>query len=157
KAVVPVCSVGNYRAYLGAACCMCEVVPGALTFTEEWAVLALVAPRALMVVNATRDARQFSVEEAKKSLALASAVFELHGKPTSVRHAPFESPHDYSQAMREAMYGWMTLHLKREGDGSPIAERKQELLDPQELRCFPGDSRPADYVTVPAFAVREAT
>ena len=36
KCVVPVCSVGNYQAYLGAACCMCELVPGALTFTEEW-------------------------------------------------------------------------------------------------------------------------
>ncbi len=45
KAVVPVCSVGNYQAYLGAACCMCEVVPGALRFTEEWGVLGLVAPR----------------------------------------------------------------------------------------------------------------
>ncbi len=38
KCVVPVCSVGNYQAYLGAACCMCEVTPGALKFTEEWAV-----------------------------------------------------------------------------------------------------------------------
>ena len=28
KAVVPVCSVGNYQAYLGTGCCLCEVVPG---------------------------------------------------------------------------------------------------------------------------------
>ncbi len=41
KAVMPVCSVGNYQSYLQTACCMCEVVPGALKFTEEWAVLAL--------------------------------------------------------------------------------------------------------------------
>ena len=34
KCVVPVCSVGNYQAYLGAACCMCEVVPGALTVVK---------------------------------------------------------------------------------------------------------------------------
>jgi dienelactone hydrolase len=156
KAVVPVCSVGNYRAYLGAACCMCEVVPGALEFTEEWAILALVAPRALMVVNATRDARQFSVEEAKKSLALAQSVFELAGKPKHVRHAVFESPHDYSQAMREAMYGWMTLHLKGEGDGSPIAEGKTSTLAPEELRCYPNASRPADYATIPLFAAQTA-
>src|SRR6185295_13722018 len=54
KAVVPVCSVGNYRAYLGVGCCLCEVVPGALRFTEEWGVLGLTAPRGLMVINATR-------------------------------------------------------------------------------------------------------
>ena len=45
KAVVPVCSVGNYQAYLQAACCVCEVLPGALRFTEEGDVLGLVAPR----------------------------------------------------------------------------------------------------------------
>jgi hypothetical protein len=44
KAAVPVCSVGNYQSYLGAACCMCEVVPGALQFTEEDAILGLTAP-----------------------------------------------------------------------------------------------------------------
>src|SRR5439155_21169183 len=54
-AVVPVCSVGTYQAYLRAACCVCEVLPGALRFAEEGDVLALVAPRALLVVNATRD------------------------------------------------------------------------------------------------------
>src|SRR5581483_334630 len=54
--VVPVCSVGQYQAYLKAACCVCEVLPGALRFTEEGDVLGLVAPRALMVINASRDA-----------------------------------------------------------------------------------------------------
>ena len=81
KAAVPVCSVGNYRSYLGTACCMCEVVPGALTFTEEWGVLGLAAPRPLMVVNATRDAIQFSVAEAKKTIAGLEPVFSLFGKP----------------------------------------------------------------------------
>ena len=57
KAAVPVCSVGNYRSYLGAACCMCELVPGTLTFTEEWGVLGLAAPKPLMVVNATQGRR----------------------------------------------------------------------------------------------------
>ena len=69
KAVIPVCSVGNYQAYLGVACCMCELLPGALSFTEEWGVLGLVAPRGLMVLNATQDGIQFSVAEARKSLA----------------------------------------------------------------------------------------
>src|SRR6185437_3405057 len=80
-AAVPVCSVGNYGVYLGAACCMCEVVPGALRFTEEWGVLGLTAPRGLMVVSATRDAVQFSVAEAKKSLALVEPIYRLHDKP----------------------------------------------------------------------------
>lgn len=155
KAIVPVCSVGNYQSYLGAACCMCEVVPGALSFTEEWAVLALTAPRALLVINATQDARQFSVGEAAKSLALATPVYALYGKPENVRHATFESGHDYSQPMRETMYGWMALHLQGEGDGAPIPEPAMVLEDPETLRCYPGDSRPGDWMTIPKFAARE--
>ncbi|MBN9522799.1 acetylxylan esterase [bacterium] len=155
KAVVPVCSVGNYQAYLGAACCLCEVVPGALKFTEEGAVLGLVAPRALMVVNATRDAPQFSVDEARRSLAFARPVFDLFRKPGAVRHAVFDSGHDYSKAMREEMYGWMALHLRGEGDGTPIPEPAFKTEDPEALRCWPGDTRPKDYMTIPRFAATE--
>src|SRR5262245_51259476 len=77
-AVVPVCSVGNYQAYLRAACCVCEVLPGALKFTEEGDVLGLVAPRALLVMNATKDGIQFSPAEAEKSIARAKEIFKLH-------------------------------------------------------------------------------
>jgi sugar lactone lactonase YvrE/dienelactone hydrolase len=156
KCVVPVCSVGNYQAYLGQACCMCEVVPGALQFTEEWAVLGLVAPRALMVINATQDAIQFSVGEAKKSLKLTTSVFKLLGKENNLQHAIFESPHDYSKAMRETMYGYMTLHLKGEGDGSPIKEPEFKTENPEDLRCFPGDTRPKDFMTIPRYAATQA-
>lgn len=155
KCVVPVCSVGTYQSYLGQACCMCEVVPGALRFTEEWAVLALTAPRPLMVVNATRDAIQFSVGEAKKSLALTAPVYKLLGKPDNLRHAIFDGPHDYSKAMREAMYGFMTLHLKGEGNGDPIPEPEIKTEDPEDLRCYPGDTRPKDFMTIPKFAAWE--
>ena len=105
EAVVPVCSVGNYRSYLGTACCQCEVVPGAIRFTDEWGLLGMVAPRALMVVNATQDAPQFSVPEAKTSVALAGAIFGLHDKSTFLRHRVFESKHDYNSAMRNSYNG----------------------------------------------------
>lgn len=154
-AVVPVCSVGNYQAYLGTACCMCEVVPGALRFTEEGGILGLSAPRGLMVINVTKDGIQFSIPEAKKSLAFASQVYKAYGKPESVRHTTFDWHHDYSQAMREALYGWMAKHLKGEGDGSPIPDPPMKTEDPESLRCFPRDSRPADWMTIPMFAAAE--
>ena len=155
KCVVPVCSVGNYQVYLQTACCMCEVVPGALKFTEEWAVLALTAPRALMVINATKDGIQFSVGEAKKSLALTAPVFKLLGKPDNLQHAIFEGPHDYSKSMRETMYGFMTLHLKGEGTGDPIKEPEFKTENPEDLRCYPGDTRPKDFMTIPKYAAQE--
>ncbi len=155
KCVVPVCSVGTYRAYLGAACCMCEVTPAALRYTEEAQVLGLVAPRALMVVSATQDAFQFSVGEARKSMNAAASIFQWYDRRDHLRHAVFESRHDYNQAMREAMYGWMSLHLAGRGDGSPIAEPPLEAEAAETLRCFPGDSRPDDFTTVPRFAAEQ--
>ncbi len=156
RSAAPVCSVGNYQAYLGAACCYCEVVPGALRFTEEWAILGMIAPRALLVINASRDSRQFSIEEAKTSLTRTATVFDVFGRPTALRHTTFESAHDYSKPMREAVYGWMALHLKNHGDGSPIIEDPFTPEDPEALRCFSGDSRPDDFVTIPKFAAAEA-
>jgi dienelactone hydrolase len=156
KAVVPVCSVGSYQAYLRAACCVCEVLPGALRFTEEGDVLGLVAPRALLVINATRDAFQFSVGESRKTLVRTAAVYKLFGAAEKLRHDTFESPHAYNQAMREAMYGWMKRWLDNEGAGKPIPEPKHTLEKPEDLACFPGGKRPAGFLFPPTFAAREA-
>ena len=154
RCVVPTCSVGTYRAYLSAACCMCEVVPGGISFTEEGDLLGLSVDRGLMVTNATRDAFQFSVDQAKISLARANHIGTLMGA-FQAKHTIIESPHHYNQPMREAMYGWMTLHLKGISDGSPIAEPSIQPEDPESIRCFPGNSRPRDFLTIPRFAFRE--
>ncbi len=155
RCVVPTCSVGTYEAYLSTACCMCEVVPGALRFTEEGNVLGLAADRGLMVTSATKDAFQFSVPEAKKSFARVETIANLF-KSATAKHTIIDSGHDYNQPMREAMYGWMTRQLKREGDGSPIPDPIIQPETPETLLCFPGDSRPDDFVTIPRFAAIEA-
>ena len=155
KAVVPVCSVGTYNAYLGAACCMCEVVPGAASYCCEGEILGLCAPRGLMIFNATKDANQFSVKEARKSLAVAQTFFDLNDAPAALQQTVFDWQHDYSQTMRERMYGWMTLKLKGEGDGSPLPDPEMKLEDPESIRCYPGDFRPDDWVTLPQFAAAE--
>ena len=173
--VVPTCSVGTYDSYLGAACCMCEVVPGAAGFTEEGDVLGLAAGRGLMITSATKDAFQFSVGEAKKSFARVEAIAtllavdeakrdsknkaetiaKLLGKEDLVKHTVIDSGHDYNQSMREAMYGWMTKHLKGKGVGSPLPDPEIKTEEPESLRCFPGDSRPDDYMTILRFAAAE--
>lgn len=155
-AVVPVCSVGRYQAYLKAACCVCEVLPGALRFTEEGDVLGLVAPRALMVINATKDGYQFSPGQAAISLERAKAIFKLYEEEQKVRHVLFESPHAYNQAMREAMYGWMTKWLKGTGDGTPIPEPEHQVETWDDLACYAKDARPAAFLFPPTFAAREA-
>jgi dienelactone hydrolase/pimeloyl-ACP methyl ester carboxylesterase len=155
-AAVPVCSVGTYQAYLHAACCVCEVLPGALRFAEEGDVLGLVAPRALLVINATRDALQFSVAQARQSIERARAVYQLYHASEKLQHATFESPHDYNKAMRETMYGWMTRWLKNEGDGRPIPEPGFQVERAEDLSCLAVEARPPGCLLPPTFAAREA-
>ena len=155
RCVVPTCSVGTYQSYLSAACCLCELVPGGIKLTEEGEILGLAANRGIMITSATKDAFQFSVGEARKSFAQLEKIANFFPGAV-VRHTIVESPHDYNQQMREAMNGWMTLHLKKEGDGSPIPEPTIKPEDPETLRCFPGQSRPDDFVTIPRFAASEA-
>lgn len=154
-AVVPVCSVGTYQAYLHAACCVCEVLPGALRFCEEGDVLALVAPRALLVINATRDGFQFSVGEAARSIKRARPVFQLLDAEPKIRHATFESPHAYNQAMRETMYGWMTRWLKNEGQGKPIPEPAHQIEKVEDLTCLPVGKRPEGFLFPATFSAQE--
>lgn len=158
KAVVPVCGVGTYEAYLETACCVCEVVPGGLRFARTGDILALIAPRALLVVSALQDAPQFSFGEAAKSIARARPRFDALGAGDRLRHAGIDSKHDYNQPMREAMYGWLDRWLRDKGDGSPVSEPKLVTEDLETLRCYPeGSPRPKSVVSVPDFAHREAT
>jgi dienelactone hydrolase len=157
RCIVPTCSVGTIQAYLTTACCMCEVVPGILRQCEEGDVLGLAVDRGLMVTSATQDAFQFSVDQARTSVARAREIADIL-QPSGcakVKHTIIEAPHHYNQPMREAMYGWMTKHLKDAGDGSPIPEPPVTPEDPETLRCFPGDSRPEDWITIPRFAAAE--
>lgn len=147
RCAVPVCSVGTFVSYLNTACCVDEVLLGALTFAEEGDLLGLVAPRALMVITAARDSYHFGPEAARQALDRTRAWFRAWGAEDRVRHVVIDSGHDYNQSMREAMYGWMTLWLKGEGDGSPIPEPPIRTEDPEALRCFPPEARPPRVMT----------
>jgi dienelactone hydrolase len=155
-AVIPVCGVGTYDAYLGTACCVCELNVGGAAYATTGDVLAMIAPRALLVISATRDAVQFSASEAAKTVAFAHHRFRLLGADEKIRHISIDSGHDYNQAMREAMYGWVEKWLRGRGDGRPIPEPEIKVEDVAALRCYPDSvSRPRAIVTIPEFARRE--
>ncbi len=156
RAVVPVCGIGTYEAYLTGGCCVCETNVAGLTYAGTGDLLAMMAPRALLVINATKDALQFSVGEAAKSIAHARTRYRALGVDEKLRHLPVESGHDYNRPMREALYGWLDRWLRDRGDGQPIPEPDHKIEDPRALRCYPdGPSRPETIVTIPEFALRE--
>ncbi len=156
SAVIPVCGIGTYDAYLSTACCVCELNAGGAMYTTTADLLAMVAPRALLVISATRDALQFSVGEAGKSVARARERFRLLGQEAKIRHVAVESGHDYNAPMREAMYGWVEKWLRNRGNGEPVKEPELQVEEIAALRCYPdGHSRPKTVMTIPEFAFKE--
>ena len=148
-AAMPVVSVGTFESYIGATNCVCEVLPDGLTFTEESAVLALTAPRALKICNALKDANPtFFPSEMLRSFVPARAIYQLHNEDSRFSYQVFNLPHGYWPEVREAMLGWFDRWLKGEGDGQPRAELPFKTLEESDVMCFPKGKRPADFVSI---------
>lgn len=144
KAAMPVVSVGTFDSYIMAHNCICEVLPRGLTFTEEWGVLGLVAPRAIKMCNHNQESNPtFFPSEMLKSFAKAKPVFELNGAGANIGYEFFERPHGYYPEDRRALLGWMDLHLKGIGDGKARDEQPITLIPEEKLMVFPEGRRDA--------------
>jgi len=147
KAAVPVVSVGTFESYIDRMNCICECLPGGLTFTEEWGVLSLIAPRALKICNGLHDKNPaFSPQEMLRSYNAAKKIYQLHGKWDCIANEIFNKPHGYWPVIRASMLGWFERFLKGNGDGSAIAEKPFQTLREEEVMGFEKGKRP-DYVT----------
>jgi dienelactone hydrolase len=152
KAAVPVVSVGTFEAYVGRRNCMCEVLVNGLTFLEEWAVLGLVAPRALLILNSLQDAPSFSVSEMIRSFTAAREIFRLHGAEDRIAYQAIDLPHGYWPEMCRHMLGWFRRWLKGEGEGRPCAVQECQTPPEADGLCFPAGARPASVPSILEFS-----
>lgn len=153
KACMPVVSVGTFQSYVMGSNCVCELLPKGLTFTEESGVLALIAPRALKIVNGLQDRNPtFFPSEMLRSFAGAGVVYELYNKAANISYNLFDTPHGYWPEMRAQLLGWFDLHLKGKGDGTPVKETPFTLLTEQELMVFPTGQRDPLVMSIAAYS-----
>lgn len=114
QAAVPVVSVGTFESYIMESNCVCELLPNGLTLTEESGILALMAPRAVLLLNHNFDpSPTFRPAEMLRTYHNAKPVFELLGAGKKISYQLFDLPHDYSQHDVEAMIKWFNFHLKK--------------------------------------------
>lgn len=157
KACMPVVSVGTFQSYIMASNCVCELLPSGLTFTEESGVLSLIAPRALKIVSALQDRNKaFFPSEMLRSFTYAKTIYKICQKPQNITYNLFDTTHGYWPAMRESLLGWFALHLKKEGDGTPIKEIAFHLLPADELMVFEKGKRSPLVATTINYLQRKA-
>ncbi|HLA59390.1 MAG TPA: acetylxylan esterase [Puia sp.] len=142
KASMPVVSVGTFQSYVMESNCICELLPGGLSFTEESGVIALIAPRAVQFCNALRDENPtFQPYEMIRTYNKAKSIFALYDKEENIRYRLFNTTHGYWPEMRQSLISWFDLQLK----GIKTSETRKEipftLLPNEKLMVFPEGKR----------------
>ena len=153
KASMPVVSVGTFESYIMRSNCVCELLPGGLTFTEEAGVLAMIAPRALKIATALHDANlTFTYPEMLKSYQSAQKVFTMMGAFDKISYQLFDTGHGYWPQMRQSMLGFFDLYLKEKGSGAAKQEIPFKLLDKEQLMVYKPQQRDTAVLSIQEFA-----
>lgn len=128
--------------------CPCSHVNGLASFMDMGDVAGLIAPRPLLLITAGRDP-SFTPGGAREAADQAFGAYRAFGAEDRRAVREFDAEHDYDRPMREALYGWLALHILGEGDGSPRPEPElSPEPDPAVLHCFPEGRVPAEAETV---------
>ncbi len=149
----PVNAVTMYDEHMGIGCdsyCPCEVIPGLWRFAEYSDLVATVAPRPLLVVQAIKD-RLFPIKGAREVYYRAREVYRAFGVPENIGLAEDYGPHSYASLSRVAVIRWFDRHLKGI-EPKPFEEYEDYITAEDErsevLCAFPGGSLPEGTITL---------
>ncbi|MCD6357760.1 MAG: acetylxylan esterase [Thermoproteales archaeon] len=136
KAAVPVVSAEVFEDQVASGRCYCECVPGIMRFANVSDVLALIAPRPLLLICGIHD-DVFPVLRARKAYLRLKRIYEMMGVADRVALYEVHTGHGYFREMREAMYRWFNRWLR--GEDEPIEERDLDLDSEYSpsLSCLP--------------------
>ncbi len=81
-------------------------VPGLLRYLDLPDLAALVAPRALMVINGSRDAL-FSAEGLRTAFNKIQRIYQKVGVADRQSCIMYDGPHEFNPAMQEEAWKWL--------------------------------------------------
>jgi dienelactone hydrolase len=124
----------------------CHFVPGLIRYANNHELLAMAAPKPVLIVAASVD-QSFPIAGVREVYRHGASLYHSFGAPEKIALYEDETAgHGYQQKKREAVYGWFLRWLRGTGDGKPFPEPATGTLpwDAAELRCFPeGGNQPA--------------
>ena len=131
----------------------CHFVPGLIRYANNHELLAMAAPKPVLIVAAAQD-ESFPVAGVREVAEYGRQLYTSYGAGEQIGLVVDEAEgHGYQRAKREAAYGWFLRWLMGRGDGRPCAEPPTETLpfESEELRCFPpGRNEPAGPAMIEA-------
>jgi dienelactone hydrolase len=124
----------------------CHFVAGLLQYANNHELIALIAPRPLLIVSASVD-RSFPIDGVRAVAGYARDLYRHANIPEKFGfYEDGSSGHGYQQKKREVAYAWFRRWLQNTADGGAYPEPATEVpaWDAPELRCFPpGGNQPA--------------
>ena len=138
KLAVPVCSVTTFNYWIrnNRNWDWHQRPPGIRRIADIPTLLALIAPRPLLVIGSLRgtDSEEFPFEEMQKAVQSARRAYELYGAGQNVEIWESTTAHGYQQDKRERMYDFVERHFLHETN--PDSQESAFLLEPQHrLDC----------------------
>ncbi len=129
--------------------CLCENPPGLRLDTTNVELAATIAPRPLLMISATGD---WTNETLELEFPAVRAIYALSGAEDRVRAVRFQAEHNYNKDSREAMYAWMGRWLQH---APPGEQRPEKAFSPDPLadllvfhhRATPPNAVDADQLT----------
>lgn len=118
--------------------CICENAPGLRIGTNNIEIAALFAPKPQRLIAATGD---WTRNVPKEELPAIRGVYQLYGKADLVDAVQFDSPHNYHQQSREAVYEFFRKSLMPEA--APFKERGVTVEKLQDMLVWHGRALPA--------------
>lgn len=118
----------------------CEEAPNLRLDTSNVEIAALMAPRPMLVVSCTRD---WTRRTPNVEFPAIQRIYEMYGKPDSVRNVHLDARHNYNGDSREAVYAFLARHLS---PGLGPADLKDLEIQPErdaDLLAF----RPPDALS----------
>lgn len=117
---------------------LCENMPGLRLDTNNVEVAATIAPRPMLMVSATGD---WTNETLEKEYPAIRSIYSLFGAAENVHAVRVEAPHNGNKESREAVYAWMARWLQH----APASVKRPEqpfTVDPiGDLLVFPPGGR----------------
>ena len=116
----------------------CENAPNLRLNTNNMEIGAMMAPRPMMMISATGD---WTRNTPSVEYPAVKSIYKLYGAEDEVAEAQFDSPHNYHQDSREAVYAFFGRKVLGDNDASNFKEKSFRLDQLGNLLSYWG--RPA--------------
>lgn len=114
--------------------CVCENPPSLRISTCNPEIVALMAPKPLLLVSCTGD---WTAHTPEVEGPMVRSIYQLYGRPEAVRWTQVDAEHNYNRESREDVYEFLNSVLLGINDPHAAIEEPFEVPVEPALRVFP--------------------